>query len=315
MAVRGFHHSKGTAAVPKRFFLIDIVVAGRCDLPMISKKFSPLFFSAAVMTAFVSLSDLRAGASNKNGNPFGNGTFFQTTGTFSAVVRGVNLSGTMLFSTGSNTNSTNSSSSGSTTISYLGSDGARAGMYIGNATGFWNPSSGSISGQLWGGLRLSGSNSTTVWPEMYNTNFPVLVQTESNVVIPPQVILNPVTGAADVVPGTNFVITNNIYVMPYGSNNFNDTAYMSGNFSGNTENSYPNQTFTAQGTLVQQQLAPQVVDTGEGTVPVQMAPDLQIPITVQGIRVSDTYSAFNTVSNSVPYSWTTYSMTNFASFQ
>jgi hypothetical protein len=298
---------------------------------MISKIFSPLFFAAAVMTtAFVSLSDLQAGASNKNGSPFGNGTFFQTTGTFSAVVRGVNLSGTTIFSTGANTNSTNSSSSGSTTISYLGSDGARAGIYIGNATGFWNPSSGSISGQLWGGLRLSGSNSTTIWPEIYNNSnnanwpgvtnpnapsFPVLVQTESNVVIPPQVILNPITGAPIIVPGTNFVVTNNIYVMPYGSNSFNDTAYMSGNFSGNTENSYPNQTFTAQGTLVQQQLAPQVADTSEGTVPVQMAPDLQIPITVQGIRVSDTYSAFNTISNSVPYGWTTYSITNFATFQ
>lgn len=275
-----------------------------------------------------------AGASNKNGNPFGNGTFFQTTGTFSAVVRGQNLSGTMLFSSGVNTNSTNNSSGGTTTISYLGGEGARAGIYIGNATGMWDPSSGSISGQLWGGLSLSKTNTTTIWPQVYNNSnnplspssplnpnydptapsFPYLVQTESNVVIPPQIILNPVTGAADVVSGTNFVITNNIYVMPVGNNSFNDTAYMSGNFSGKTANNYPNQTFTAQGMLVQQQLYPQQVDTGEGTTPVQMNADLQIPITVQGIRVSDNYSSFNTVSNSVPYSWTTYSVTNFAGF-
>jgi|688.fasta_scaffold13675_1 hypothetical protein len=271
-----------------------------------------------------------AGASNKNGNPFGNGTFFQTTGTFSAVVRGPNLSGTTVFSTGVNPNSTNNTSGGTTTISYLGSDGARAGIYIGNASGFWNPSSGSIDGQLWGGLRLSGSNSTTIWPEMYNNSnsptwpgltnplapsFPYLVQTESNVVIPPTIGgVDPLTGLPVTIPGTNFVVTNNIYVMPVGSNSFNDTAYMSGNFSGNTANSYPNQTFTAQGTLVQQQLAPQVVDTGEGTVPVQMADDLPIPITVQGMRVSDNYSSFNTVTNSVPYSWTTYSITNFAGF-
>jgi hypothetical protein len=271
-----------------------------------------------------------AGASNRNGNPFGNGTFFQTTGTFSAVVRGQNLSGTMLFSSGVNTNSATNSSGGSTTISYLGSDGARAGIYIGNATGMWDPSSGSISGQLWGGLSLSRTNAATIYPEIYNTNtYPVLIKTESNVVIPPQIVLNPVTGAADVVPGTNFVITNNIYVMPVGNNTFNDTAYMSGNFSGKTANNYPNQTFTAQGMLVQQQLAPQynsnnvvtnpstgVVSTNfyDATIPVPMAPDLQIPITVQGIRVSDNYSSFNTVSNSVPYSWTTYSVTNFAGF-
>jgi hypothetical protein len=277
-------------------------------------------------SALVFAPDLQAGASNRNGNPFGNGTFFQTTGTFSAVVRGPNLSGTMLFSTGVNngTNSATNSTGGTTTISYLGSEGARAGIYIGNSSGFWNPSSGSIDGQLWGGLKLSGTNSGTVWPEIYNNSnnpnwgggvsFPYLVETVSNVVIPPQIVLNPVTGGSDVVPGTNYLVTNSIYVMPVGNNSFNDTAYMSGNFSGNTANSYPNQTFTAQGTLVQQQLAPQIVDTGEGTVPVQMAADLQIPITVQGMRVSDNYTTFNTISNSIPYSWTTYSITNFAGF-
>lgn len=254
-----------------------------------------------------------AGASNKNGNPFGNGTFFQTTGTFSAVVRGPNLSGTVVFSTGVNPNSTNSLSSGTTKISYLGSDGARAGIYIGNSSGFWNPSSGAIDGQLWGGLTLSGTNSGTVWPQIYNTNvFPVPINIITNQTLTTQ-ITDPVTGVTTLTT-TNIVLTNIIYAMPFGSNSFNDTAAISGNFSGNTENSYPNQTFTAQGTLVQQQLAPQTVDTSEGTVPIQMAPDLQIPITVQGMRVSDNYSSFNTVTNSVPYSWTTYSITNFAGF-
>lgn len=103
--------------------------------------------------------------------------------------------------------------------------------------------------------------------------------------------------------------------MPFGSNSFNDTAAISGNFSGYTANSYPNQTFTAQGTLVQQQLYPITVDTSEGTVPIQMAADLTIPITVQGMRISDNYSSFNTVTNSLPpYSITTYSITNFTVF-
>jgi hypothetical protein len=254
---------------------------------------------------------VQAGASNKNGNPYGNGTFFQTTGTFSAVVRGENLSGTMLFSTGVSTNAGSTNSSGTTTISYLGSsDGStRAGIYFGNASGMWDPSSGSISGQIWSSLKLSGSNSTSVWPEIYNSNtFPVPINTVSN-------SINTIT---DTNTGTTIEtvvsITNTIYVMPYGSNSFNDTASMSGNFSGSTQNKYPNQTFTAQGTLIQQQLYPQVVDTGEGTVPVQMAANVSIPITVQGVRVSDTYSSFNTISNSLPYSTTTYSITNFATF-
>jgi hypothetical protein len=261
---------------------------------------------------------LQAGASNKNGNPFGNGTFFQTTGTFSAVLRGENLTGTMLFSTGVSTNAVSTNSSGTTTISYLGSsDGStRAGIYRGNAVGMWDPSSGAISGQLWGGQMLSGSNSTTVWPEIYNTNvFPVPINILTNVVTT-FIDTNTIPPTVTTVVNT---LTNTIYVMPYGTNSFNDTAYMSGNFSGATQNKYPNQTFTAQGTLIYQSLYPQQVtsdtNTGaEGTVPVQMGADLQIPITVQGIRVSDTYSAFNTISNSVPYSQTTYSITNFATF-
>ena len=267
-------------------------------------------FSLAVLLACM-IPQVQAGASNKNGNPYGNGTFFQTTGTFSAVVRGENLSGTMLFSTGVSTNAGSTNSSGTTTISYLGSsDGStRAGIYFGNASGMWDPSSGSISGQIWSSLKLSGSNSTSVWPEIYNSNtFPVAVNTLTNIVIQS---INTNTGLPFV---TNVVATNTIYVMPYGSNSFNDTASMSGNFSGSTQNKYPNQTFTAQGTLIQQQLYPQVVDTAEGTVPVQMAANVSIPITVQGVRVSDTYSSFNTISNSVPYSQTTYSITNFASF-
>ena len=267
-------------------------------------------FSLAALLACM-IPQVQAGASNKNGNPYGNGTFFQTTGTFSAVVRGENLSGTMLFSTGVSTNAGSTNSSGTTTISYLGSsDGStRAGIYFGNASGMWDPSSGSISGQIWSSLKLSGSNSTSVWPEIYNSNtFPVAVNTLTNIVIQS---INTNTGLPFV---TNVVATNTIYVMPYGSNSFNDTASMSGNFSGSTQNKYPNQTFTAQGTLIQQQLYPQVVDTAEGTVPVQMAANVSIPITVQGVRVSDTYSSFNTISNSVPYSQTTYSITNFASF-
>ena len=269
---------------------------------------------------------LQAGSSNKNGNPFGNGTFFQTTGTFSAVVRGENLSGTMLFSTGVSTNTANANSSGTTTISYLGSsDGStRAGIYLGNAVGMWDPSSGAISGQLWGGLALSGVSNTTVWPEIYNNSnnplwpgppapsFPVPISTESNTVV---TVTSTNALGETISYATNILSTNTIYVMPFGNNSFNDTAYMSGNFSGSTQNKYPNQTFTAQGTLVYQALYPQGTNNNaEGTVPVQMAADLKIPITVQGIRVSDTYSAFNTISNSVPYSQTTYTITNFATF-
>jgi len=96
----------------------------------------------SVFAAFLAFSpQSHAGASNKNGNPFGNGTFFQNSGTFSAVIRGQNLSGTMLFSTGVSTNGGTNFSGGSCVISYLGSpDGTTApGVYNGNAAGMCDP--------------------------------------------------------------------------------------------------------------------------------------------------------------------------------
>jgi len=271
-----------------------------------------LALSIFVTVMASSLNSSHAGASNKNGNPFGNGTFFQSTGTFSSVIRGQNLSGTMLFSTGTDTNGGSTNSSGNCVISYLGSpDGfTTPGVYTGNANGMWDPSSGAISGQFWGGYTLSGTNSTTIYPEIYNSNtFPVYINVVSNVVV----------------GGVSTTVTNTIAVAPVGSNSFNDTAFMNGSFDGSVQNKYPNQTFSAPGTIMIQQLYPQQQGTNavitnsdgttftaaEGTVPVQMAAPLNVPVTVQGIRISDNYSSFATISNSIPYTFTTYMITNF----
>jgi len=271
---------------------------------------------------------VQAGASNKNGNPFGNGTFFQTTGTFSAVIRGKNLSGTMLFSSGVGTNGASTNSSGgSCVISYLGSpDGTTApGVYNGNAAGMWDPSSGSISGQFWGGYTLSGTNSATIYPEIYNTNaYPVPINVISNQILQ-TTFQDPVTGVTTFYT-TNIVVTNVIYVEPVGSNVFKNSVFMNGTFDGSVQNKYPNQTFSAQGSISQQQLSPpqqgittntdgSLTTNSPGTTPVQMAGTLTIPATVQGIRISDSYSSFNAVSNAIPYTITTYSITNVTSLQ
>ena len=289
---------------------------------------APIFkFSLiAIVAGFACMgsSQLQAGASNKNGNPYGNGTFFQTTGTFSAVVRGQNLSGTMLFSTGVNTNGgTTNNAGGSTVIVYGGY------TYQGNTWGMWDPSSGSVSGVFQGGQMLSGTNNTSIYPEIYNTTnttndpfgntytyFPYPINVVSNALVTQTIYITNGTAVTTTTTQVYTNITNTYYVEPYGSNNFQDSLYMNGSFNGQMQNQYPNQTFTAQGEVTQQQLYPQQVtsDTStnaEGTQPVQQAAPINISITVQGVRISDTYANYSTISNAIPYSFTTYSITNF----
>jgi hypothetical protein len=67
------------------------------------KMFTPsMLLMMLCATAVLSLASVQAGGSNKNGNPFGNGTFFQTTGTFTGVLRGVNIVGVTQFTTSTN---------------------------------------------------------------------------------------------------------------------------------------------------------------------------------------------------------------------
>ena len=284
---------------------------------MIFKGFPPAFnYAALFAVTLLSSSLLHAGASNKSGNPYGNGTQFQTTGTFSSVVRGQNLTGTMMFSTGLSTNTTTGSAPGICNIVYAGY------LYAGNASGNWDPSGQSIAGVFQAGNTLSGSNTVIVYPELYNTNFPQLIPIVANKVSTVDEYLvstNTNSGVASTVITnsytTNTLFTNYITVEPKGFNSFQDSIYMVGSFSGKMNNDYPNQTFNATGSITQQQLYPQQItqDTSanaEGTQPVQLAAPLTIPVTVQGVRISDTYASYASVSNSIPYSQTTYTITN-----
>jgi hypothetical protein len=79
---------------------------------------SLLFLFTVISFLFVGGLNLHAGASNKNGNPFGNGTFFNTTGTFTGVLRGQDLVGVTQFST-----TTNASLTGGSVVIYDASRG------------------------------------------------------------------------------------------------------------------------------------------------------------------------------------------------
>ena len=170
---------------------------------------------------------------------------------------------------------------------------------------------------------MSGTNSSTNWPEIYNTNqFPVLISVVSNTILT-NTVIDAITGNTNYIT-TNIPVTNTLAIEPVGSNNFNNSAMMNGSFDGSVQNKYPNQTFSAQGKIMQQQLYPPQQGLSayttnadgttnvnqEGSLPVQMAAPLAINVSVSGLRISDSYSTFNTVSNNIPWAFTTYSATN-----
>ena len=87
-------------------------------------------------SALALVPSLHAGGSNKSGNPFGNGTFFSDSGTFSAIERSSNgFLGVLQFSTSSTNSSINSlTNSGIATIYAEGQ------QFVGSAFGSVNGS-------------------------------------------------------------------------------------------------------------------------------------------------------------------------------
>jgi hypothetical protein len=102
-------------------------------------KLLPNTILALLLTGmiFVPISQLQAGASNKTGYPYGNGTFFPNNGTFSAIERSSNgFLGVLQFST-SLTNSSPNSVTNNTGIATIYADGQQ---FTGSAFGSLNGS-------------------------------------------------------------------------------------------------------------------------------------------------------------------------------
>lgn len=102
----------------------------------------PLREIVAGISILAVTSSLYAGASNKSGNPYGNGSFFPDTGSFSAIVRSTNaFLGLVQFSisassSGSSTNSTNSANSSGVASIYANGEsfsGTSVGVLSGNS--------------------------------------------------------------------------------------------------------------------------------------------------------------------------------------
>ena len=176
-------------------------------------RFSPvLVVASALVFSLIPSPELQAGASNKNGDPYGNGSFFPDSGSYSGIMRGTNgFVGTVEFTTSDTNTSTNgTTNSGVATVYAAGQ------QYVGSAYGVQDPSSQTIAVTYYG----NASSEIIALPTVSYTE-----QTYTD--------------------QYGYIYT---YLVPtYGVTNFSVSNSCSGQFSASLQNSYPNQTFSGSG--------------------------------------------------------------------
>jgi hypothetical protein len=244
---------------------------------------------AAIGLILPSLNPSAHAFGGRPGGPFSNGSYFPNDGTFSAVVRGKNLTGTLQFSTTSGsgprdaqtTSLEGANNAGTLSLSQgtggVGSTGVATIYYEGdslrgNSQGSSNPANSSMTVNFQAGAAGQGQQTIDV-----KTPVTVLVN------LPIQGLDGNITGYVTS-NQTSFENTRKILYF--------DSLYLSGSARCNTSNAFPNQKFSGAGTAEFQFL----VFTGD-------TPFLDaetIPITVTGVRLSNTASSFSTSTVQAP---------------
>lgn len=103
-----------------------------------TSTFAPLLIGSLVAMLQLTSAPEAHAFGGAPGGPFSNGSYFPNDGTFSAVVRGENLTGTIQFSTTSGSGETRAGSTGVSTIYYNGD------TCIGNSQGAYDPQSSTM---------------------------------------------------------------------------------------------------------------------------------------------------------------------------
>ena len=183
------------------------------------------------------------------GGPFSNGSYFSNEGTFSAVVRGENLTGTLQFSTSSSVSST-----GVASIYYDGDS------YLGNSQGASNPVDSTMTVNFQ--ADAEGQGQRTIRVQTPVTTFGT----------------STTNGTVTNTSTTTFQTTREILYF--------DSLYLNGVAECKTSNSFPNQKFEGAGEAELQYYV------FSGNTPVLDA--VRIPLSVTGVRLSNTSSTFAT---------------------
>lgn len=260
-----------------------------------SKKFhlSLLAALAALLLATPTRSDAFGGPP---GGPFGNGSNFPNDGTFSAVLRGPNLSGTLQFSTTSDSGPSNQATTqsstvdlsqlsitDSTTTSDAGGSGSTgiANIYF-NGSSFRGNSQGSI-------------DPTTSGMEL---TFQAEAKGQGNGTI---VVSRRYTSSST----TNGTTTTTQTTLPVSTVAYYDSKTMNGYAQCKTSNAFPNQKLKGKGEVVVQEL-----DFNSGNSNPEVSTSEPIGISVTGVRLSNTAGSFKTETITAPSVVNTTILTN-----
>ena len=228
-----------------------------------TSTFAPLLFVCLVaMLQFTSAPEARA-FGGAPGGPFSNGSYFPNDGTFSAVVRGENLTGTVQFSTTAGSGKITElpvdggGGAGSTGVSTIYYDGD---TYLGNSQGAYNPQASTMTVNFQADVEGQGQNQI--------------------------IVSKPITTFGT--STSNGVVTNTSTTtfQPYREYLFFDSLYLSGYANCKTSNAFPNQKFSGLGAAEFQQLV------FVGNTPFLDA--VSLPISVSGVRLSNASSTFAT---------------------
>jgi hypothetical protein len=248
-----------------------------------------LLLPALVLGLIISTSSETLAFGGAPGGPFSSGSYFPNDGTFSAVVRGENLTGTLQFSTTEGSGPTGGAVSttdkydfgfgfgetstttrqeatggiGSTGVATIYYDGD---TYTGNSQGSPNGVESTLTVNFQAGIVGQGEKKIEV-------KTPVTTSETTNVI-------NPLTGQVTPVQTTQteFVPTREILYF--------DSLYLNGAAECKTSNAFPNQKFEGAGEAELQYYV------FSGNTPVLDA--VRIPLSVTGVRLSNTSSTFAT---------------------
>ena len=232
-----------------------------------------------------------------SGDPFGNGTFFPTEGTFQTTIRGKNLSGVATFSTGipSSGTTVTGTTTGAFSVSYQGT------IYTGNVDGSIDPAGGTIAATMEGSIPRGGSGTAT---ETISSTYGVTGTQVNTITNPSSFVIDPITGAVTVIPGGQSVVSTPIngWIDTIATSTYQDTAYVSGSFTAKLKNSFPNQIFKGKGSMTFTAinfdlLPPELVST-------------EVGIGVTGVRISDTVQGYTPQTVQAPSIITTTSVQN-----